>query len=194
MKSIFFLTFIVALAVARQYPLYKQCDPQWRDEQLGTSPNTICSAGCLMSSVSMALKGIGFDTNPSKLNAWLTQNGGYISGDLFVWASVNSLGLTFTGKRRLTSGKVGNSQIKSNLDAGRVVVCNVHNGGHWVLAYGYSGDNILVNDPGYQVTSYTLSQIVDGNNGIYTVVGGWQGWLHRLYSDLYYGWWLSLSQ
>lgn len=89
---------------------------------------------------------------------------------------------------------MSNSQIKSNLDAGKVVVCNVHNGGHWVLAYGYSGDNILVNDPGYQVTSYPISQIVDGQNGIYTVSGGWQDWLYRVYSDIYFGWFLQTAQ
>lgn len=41
-----------------------------------------------------------------------------------------------------------------------------------MLAHGYSGDNILVNDPGYSTSSYTLSQIVNGNNGIYTVANG----------------------
>ncbi len=55
------------------------------------------------------------------------------------------------------------------MDKGKVVICNVHNGGHWVLAHGYSGDNILVNDPGFSTTSYTLSQIVNGQNGVYRV-------------------------
>ena len=36
-------------------------------------------------------------------------------------------------------------------------MCNVHNGGHWVLATGYNGDTILVNDPGYSTSSYSLS-------------------------------------
>lgn len=46
---------------------------------------------------------------------------------------------------------------------------NVHNGGHWVLAHGYSGDNILVNDPGYSTTEYALNAIVNGNTGVYSV-------------------------
>jgi hypothetical protein len=50
-----------------------------------------------MSSMSMALDGTGHGFNPSTLNVWLTQHGGYVSGDLFMWASVNSLGLTFNG-------------------------------------------------------------------------------------------------
>ena len=106
-----------------------------------------------MSSAAMALSGTGHSYNPKTLNQWLKSNGGYVSGNLFVWASINRLGLTF-------KSFVGNSAIKSNLDAGNVVICNVHNGGHWVLAYGYSGNSILVNDPGYATSSYDLSQIV----------------------------------
>ena len=85
-----------------------------------------------------------------------------MSGDLFVWGAINKLGLSF-------EGRVANSQIKSKLDAGKVVICNVHNGGHWVLATGYSGNDIKVNDPGYSTTAYPLSQIKDGNNGVYSV-------------------------
>lgn len=76
-----------------------------------------------------------------------------------------------------------------------MVVLNVHNGGHWVLAFGYQGDTIFVNDPGYNVGSYTLNEIVDGQNGIFTVVGsGWRDWLQTLYSDIYFGWIRQLSQ
>ena len=57
------------------------------------------------------------------------------------------------------------------MDVGNVVVMNVHNGGHWVLATGYSGNTIYVNDPGYSTTAYDLSQIVNGQNVIYSVLG-----------------------
>jgi hypothetical protein len=159
------LALLVVGILARTYPMYKQCDSQWGSQQLGTSSQTICQAGCLMSSAAMGLSGTGHSYNPSTLNTWLKAHGGYVSGNLFVWGSINSIGLTF-------EGKVANSQIKAKLDAGKVVICNVHNGGHWVLAHGYSGDNILVNDPGYTTTSYTLSQIVDGQNGIYHAGNG----------------------
>ena len=165
MIKILTLALLVVLALSRTYPLYKQCDSRWGSEKLGTSANTICSAGCLMSSCSMALAGTGHNYNPSTLNKWLTSNGGYASGDLLIWGAINKLGLTF-------EGKVGNSQIKAKLDQGKVVILNVHNGGHWVLAYSYSGDTINVNDPGYSTSSYSLSQIVDGQTGIYGVAGG----------------------
>jgi hypothetical protein len=35
--------------------------------------------------------------NPSSLNQWLDGHGGYESGDLLVWGSVNVLGVSFQG-------------------------------------------------------------------------------------------------
>lgn len=98
MFKTFLLAVLITLTLARSYPMFKQCDPQWAKDQLGTSSNTICSAGCLMSSAAMALNGTGHGFNPRILNQWLTANGGYVSGDLFVWASINDLGITFEGK------------------------------------------------------------------------------------------------
>ena len=105
MKVLLFLAFLANLCCSINYPLYKQCDSQWGSEQLGTSSNTICKAGCLMSSAAMALTGTGHDFNPSTLNKWLNSHGGYVQGDHFVWASIDSLGLTF-------EGKFANSKIK----------------------------------------------------------------------------------
>ncbi len=161
-KILVVIAVLAALVVGRNYPLYKQCDSRWASEQLGTSTNTICKAGCLMSSVAMGLAGIGKSYNPSTLNAWLKKNNGYANKDLLVWSSVTSLGLKF-------EGKAAKSKIKSSLDAGKVVILNVHNGQHWVLATSYSGDTIQVNDPGFSVNSYTLSQIVENQVGIYSV-------------------------
>ena len=66
-------------------------------------------------------------------------------------------------------GKVANSNIASNLAANHIVILNVHNGGHWVLATSMNGNTIHVNDPGYSTSSYTLSEIVAGNSGLYHV-------------------------
>jgi hypothetical protein len=60
MKQILILILLISSIFTRNYPLYKQCDQQWANDQLGTSPvNTICRAGCLLSSSAMALKGTG---------------------------------------------------------------------------------------------------------------------------------------
>jgi len=157
------LALLLTLICSYNYPLYKQCDSRWGSDKLGTSPTqTICSAGCLMSSAAMALKGFGQEFDPKSLNIWLTNNGGYVSGDLFVWASINRFGVTF-------KGFIANNQIKANLDSGNIVIVNVRNGGHWVLVTGISGDTITVNDAGYSVSSYNINDVVNGNTGIYTV-------------------------
>lgn len=91
---------LLVLALSRTYPMFKQCDSRWAHEQLGTSSNTICSAGCAMSSVAMGLAGVGKNYNPSTLNQWLKGHGGYVSGDLIVWGSITPLGLGFQGKAR----------------------------------------------------------------------------------------------
>jgi hypothetical protein len=164
-KIIAIILLLVAIS-CRQYPLYKQCDSRWASEQLGTSSNTICSAGCLMSSAAMALSAIGKNYNPSTLNKWLKSNGGYVSQDLFVWASINPIGVKFVGF-------INRNAIASNLANDNIVILNVHNGGHWVLATGMQGGSVVaVNDPGYATTSYTLDQIVEGNIGVYRVGSG----------------------
>ena len=154
---------IIALATiavaASSYPLYKQCDSRWGSDRLGTSSNTICSAGCLMSSVSMVLADCGktvdgTTSTPKSLNVWLRNNGGYASGDLFVWGSVTKFGLSFVTKTST------HSQIDSYFKSGHAVILNVNNGGHWVLMTGISGTNYLVNDPGFERTSYPQSGVV----------------------------------
>ena len=88
----------VMLAAASAYPLFKQCDSRWANDKLGTSANTVCSAGCLMSSVSMVLNDChktvdGAAATPGTLTSWLRTNGGYVSGDLFVWGAVAKFGM-----------------------------------------------------------------------------------------------------
>jgi hypothetical protein len=113
----------------------------------------------------MALAGIGQSYNPSTLNIWLKKNKGFLNGNTFVWESVSSLGLSYVGK-------ISNKNIASSLAAGDVVILNVLNGAHWVLATSMSDSTIFVNDSQYNTLSYNLSDIVAGNSGLYKVTGG----------------------
>ena len=106
MFKVLLISVLVISTLSRTYPLYKQCDSRWGPNQLGASPRDICQAGSLITSVAMALSGIGHYETPDTLNTWLKSHKGYVSGDEFVWSSINSLGLIFTGK-------AGNSKIKS---------------------------------------------------------------------------------
>ncbi len=66
-------------------------------------------------------------------------------------------------------GTCSAGEVKSRIDQGKIVCMNVRDGGHWVLGYAYSGDTIMVNDPGYSSTSYPLSQV--GNSHVFTARG-----------------------
>ena len=99
----------------------------------------------------MALSGIGKEYNPSTLNTWLKGHGGYTTkGEKFFEGSVTPLGLKF-------AAKIANKDIASSIASDNVVILNVLNGAHWVLATSMNGDTINVNDPAYKRTSYKLS-------------------------------------
>lgn len=112
-----------------------------------------------MTSVTMMLHGYnikvdGQESIPPNVNNWLKNHGGFVSGDLFVWASVNPLGTTF-------GGFITPSQVVSNFNAGHVVILNVNSGHHYVLMTGVISDSeFAVNDPGYTKSSYHLSEVV----------------------------------
>ena len=164
---------LIALAtlavIGSTYPLYKQCDSRWGSDQLGTSSSTICKAGCLMSSVAMVISDCGrsiggASATPKTLNTFLKNNGGYASGNLFVWGAVSSFGLSHVGFATTASS------IQSYFKQGKAVILNVNNGGHWVLMTGISGSSYLVNDPGFARTSYSFGEVVDA--GIYNKPAG----------------------
>lgn len=149
-----------ATSTSNGWVSYKQCDSQWGANQLGTcSSDTICTAGCAMSSVAMMLTTKGASNNPGQLNSWLKSNGGYSSGCLINWSSVNKFGVvTFIAKEPTAT----ESEICNGLSAGHGLVANVHNGGHWVLLTGCAGNGVFyVNDPYYSTTTYKRSDIVD---------------------------------
>jgi hypothetical protein len=148
----------------RAYPLFKQCDGRWGGNYLISQ--TVCQVGCLMSSVSMALNGLGKSvngqsSNPGVLNAFLRSNGGYVSGNLFVWGAVSRFGLSYQGQPS------NQAEIKAAICANKVVILNVMGGGHWVLATGYDGNTFYVNDSGFNRSSYSGGEVVRA--GIFAV-------------------------
>lgn len=96
----------------------------------------------------------GSPSNPGTLNQWLTKNGGYAQGDLFIWASVGPFGLVFQGFETVSSS------IIQRFNDQYAVILNVNNGGHYVLMTGVSGSDFLVNDPGFNKSYYPQSEVV----------------------------------
>ena len=142
--------------VNRNAPVYKQCDSKWGS--LVMSSKTVCQVGCLMSSVASGIASLGKTIDgqtatPGSLHNFLKANGGY-QGNLFVWGAVSRFGLSYLGQP-----DVG-ATIRDHICANRVVILNVNQGGHWVLATGWSDGVYSVMDPGYSRDSYKWSEVV----------------------------------
>jgi uncharacterized protein YvpB len=144
-------------------PLFKQCDSRWANDRLGKD-STICKVGCLMTSVAMAMNGLGKKINgaavtPKNLNQFLLANGGY-SGNLYVWAAISRFGFNYQGQP--TNIQTISNYICNNA----VVILNIDKGGHWVLATGVNGNTFYINDPGRTRTSVSASEVLRA--GVYT--------------------------
>ena len=126
-----------------------QQEAAWAGAALGTSPTeTVASAGCAITSVTMMLQYYGLSTDPGAFNSWLTANGGYAFDDQLIWDAVT----TYTGGRVAFSGWLGPDMgvIHAELDAERPVVAEVYlyNNQHFVLITGYTSDGgLIINDP-----------------------------------------------
>ena len=148
-------------------PTFNQRSAQWSREALGSDRvDTIGSAGCALTAVTMVTAAYGYSTNPGALNRWLTANGGYLENDLLLWrqAAAATQG-TVRWKWLHVPGMVSQlrtddqdiedlppqSIVEAQLDAGRLVVAEVrlYGGMHFVVITGHAGRTLYINDPWY---------------------------------------------
>jgi hypothetical protein len=148
-----------------------QQNPAWAKAPLGSSPtDTIGSAGCAITAVTMMLRYYGIDTDPGAFNAWLTANGGYAFDDQLIWSAVTA----YSNGRVAFSGWTGPDPgiIDGELDAGRPVVAEVRlgNNQHFVLLTGYSLDGgIVINDPWFGDDASFTDRYGDPSTGIVSI-------------------------
>ena len=125
---------------------FSQIDPSWRYDSMGTSGNTIGSHGCVITCVAMAMDYYGVDTDPEQLNQWLSNNNGYVAGELD-WNKLSvytSEAVSYNG--RIDS--VDNVRLNQELDAGRPVILAVNYAeGHFVLCVGRISSTYYIVDP-----------------------------------------------
>jgi hypothetical protein len=145
-----------------------QQDATWAGAPLGTSATeTIASAGCAITAVTMMLRYYGVNTDPGAFNAWLTANGGYAYDDQLIWDAVTS----YSGGRVAFSGWLAPdlNTILAELDAGRPVVAEVRLGGnqHFVLLTGYTTEGgIQMNDPWFADSARLNDRYGYPNSGV----------------------------
>jgi hypothetical protein len=130
-------------------PVFTQDDPRWTFELLGPTFDTVGQAGCAVTSAAMVLSAYGVDTDPDRLNQYLTAHGGYTETGWVYWekaAEVAPGGQVEKAYEDLPSYAL----IDQNLLAGNPVIIRLtlRNGHtHFVVLVGKEGWNYLTQDP-----------------------------------------------
>jgi hypothetical protein len=130
-------------------PVFTQDDPRWNFELLGPTFETIGQSGCAITSAAMVLSAYGVDTDPDRLNAFLTTHAGYTPNGWLYWekaAAIAPGGQVEKAYEDLPSYAL----IDDNLLHGNPVIVRVtlHNGTtHFLVIVGKKGWNYLVQDP-----------------------------------------------
>ena len=157
-----------------KYPLFSQCDSKWGADIMVTK--TVCQVGCLMSSTSMALRGSNIpippppssgsvSADPGTFNSWLKANGGYDDSNDFIESSAEQInGVVWPADAMHKTNDLSFDTVRSYIQKGRIMIANVNQGHHFVLAVGWGddADTIMVNDPGYDRDSYSYSKDIVG--------------------------------
>ena len=136
---------------------FSQLDPQWKDDLMGSSGQTIGQIGCAMTCTAMLLKYYGVNTDPGVLNAWLSTHGGYTSSGALYWAKPAEYS---NGKMQFVSmgGSITDNDnwgvLNDELSKGYPVIVEVDAypstpslDSHWVLVTGREGNQYYINDP-----------------------------------------------
>ncbi|MDB6173718.1 MAG: hypothetical protein JWL59_3029 [Chthoniobacteraceae bacterium] len=129
-------------------PTYRQNDATWGDELLGPTPDSIGAKGCALSSAAMVLSFYGINTDPQRLNTFLSENGGYTPQGWIYWEVAAELepGRVRHAYEDLASFRL----IDSNLSRGNPVIVKLRRpdgGMHFVVIAGKDGFDYLTCDP-----------------------------------------------
>lgn len=135
--------------VALPVPSFRQGDPRWREDPLGPTDGTIGAEGCAVSSTAMILSYYGIDTDPQRLNSFLTEHEGYTPQGWIYWEKAAELA---PEKVRHIYEDLGSYRvIDSNLLHGNPVIAKLRlpsGTTHFVVIAGKDGYDYLTQDPG----------------------------------------------
>jgi len=146
-------------------PVFQQDDPRWTFDLLGPTYDTVGEVGCAITSAAMVLASYGVDTDPKRLNEYLSTHGGYTPEGWVYWekaAEVAPEGQVEKAYEDLPSY----SLIDQNLLNGNPVIVRLklRNGDtHFVVLVGKDGWDYLTQDPahGFSAGVYPLKKLTD---------------------------------
>ncbi|SRR5579862_1094152 len=130
-------------------PLFRQSDDRWRHDLLGDTPGTLGAEGCAISSIAMVFGYYGIDTDPQRLNGFLTKHGGYTPEGWVYWEKAALLAPDRV--RHVYENLPSHYLIDSNLWRNNPVIIRLRLPGgitHFVVIAGKRGFDYLIRDPG----------------------------------------------
>jgi len=143
-------------------PIFAQGDPRWAEDLLGASPGTLHAEGCAVSSAAMVLASYGIDTDPGRLNRFLTTHAGYEDQGILIWEKAAE----FPPGRceKAYEDNPSFARIDWNLLRGNPVIVRVRFPNritHFVVIAGKQGFEYLICDPGAGASRglYPLSEL-----------------------------------
>lgn len=178
------------------YQNWRQCDPQWGTDRLGgddsSSSNTVCRAGCYVTSMSMMLAKFNAQLNISEplTPASFNKYGNtlhYMNGGGMSQGSINNLSpnTKYAGLKSM-KGMSREEKIKSMTELlanGYGVICQVkdpdqgdywidadgkrQDGSHYVLLDNIQNNIPMIADPGISVKTLGLTPMWSEDGGIY---------------------------
>lgn len=145
-------------------PNFRQIWSPWGKEPLGSGKGLIENYGCALTSTAMVLKYYGVDTDPARLNRWLTDNEGYWDRDKIIWTKIGEYtnhAVNFIEMLEFRNGRADLKLINSQLDRGFPVIARVNYLGksHYVVITGRNGSTYFINDPFWDDPSLTLNNL-----------------------------------
>ncbi len=129
-------------------PMFQQNDPRWSFDLLGPTVETMGQSGCAVTSAAMVLAAYGVNTDPQRLNDYLTTHEGYTPDGKLYWekaAEIAPGGQVEKAYEDLPSYAL----IDENLMAGNPVIIRLtlpSGRNHFVVVVGKDGWDYLTQD------------------------------------------------
>jgi hypothetical protein len=115
--------------------LYNQCDSSWKNTKLGNGSDTICSAGCVVSSIAVVSTNVWkYTETPSTVNDYGKSAGCFSGSSIDIDCAADE-------HTKHSVSSVSMSQLATEICAGNPILFkrNYGSGYHYMIGYYYSG-------------------------------------------------------
>ncbi len=130
-------------------PLFRQNDPRWGRDRLGPTEASLGAEGCALTSAAMVLASYGIDTDPQRLNRFVTDHDGFTPQGWLYWEAAAALAPDRV--RHVYEDLPTYRLIDTQLATGNPVIVRLRalsGTTHFVVLAGKEGYDYLVRDPG----------------------------------------------